>query len=70
MTTAGFIGRSLASSELLLRYFPDAMLVKAFNTIFFKHLQSLARPAGAADRSYQLVRRVICLHAQAREVEE
>ncbi|HSZ42378.1 MAG TPA: hypothetical protein VK817_20660 [Trebonia sp.] len=24
----------------------------AFNNIFFKHLLSLARPAGAADRSY------------------
>lgn len=45
-------GRSLTSSELLLRYIPDALLVKAFNTIFFKHLLSLARPAGAADRSY------------------
>jgi hypothetical protein len=45
-------GTSLTSSELLQRYIPDAMLVKAFNTIFFKHLQSLARPAGAADRSY------------------
>ncbi|SCE66781.1 hypothetical protein GA0070607_0159 [Micromonospora coriariae] len=45
--------RSLASSELLLlRYLPDAMVVKAFNNIFFKHLLSLARPAGAADRSY------------------
>ncbi len=43
---------SLTSSELLLRYIPDAMVVKAFNNIFFKHLQSLARPAGAADRSY------------------
>jgi 8-hydroxy-5-deazaflavin:NADPH oxidoreductase len=43
---------SLTSSELLLRYVPDAMLVKAFNNIFFKHLLSLARPAGAADRSY------------------
>jgi predicted dinucleotide-binding enzyme len=43
---------SLTSSELLLRYIPDAMLVKAFNNIFFKHLLSLARPAGAADRSY------------------
>ena len=42
----------LTSSELLLRYIPDAMLVKAFNNIFFKHLLSLARPAGAADRSY------------------
>ncbi|MFD8540365.1 NADPH-dependent F420 reductase [Streptomyces rubrogriseus] len=43
---------SLTSSELLLRYVPDAMLVKAFNNIYFKHLLSLARPAGAADRSY------------------
>jgi len=43
---------SLTSSELLLRYLPDAMVVKAFNNIFFKHLLSLARPAGAADRSY------------------
>ena len=45
-------GKSVTSSELLLRYIPDAMLVKAFNNIFFKHLLSLARPAGAADRSY------------------
>ncbi|WP_433696896.1 NADPH-dependent F420 reductase [Nocardiopsis sp. CA-288880] len=43
---------SLTSSELLLRYIPDAVLVKAFNNIFFEHLLSLARPAGAADRSY------------------
>ncbi|WP_425569314.1 NADPH-dependent F420 reductase [Nonomuraea salmonea] len=43
---------SLTSSELLLRYMPDAMVVKAFNNIFFKHLLSLARQAGAADRSY------------------
>jgi predicted dinucleotide-binding enzyme len=28
------------------------MLVKAFNNIFHKHLLSLGRPAGAADRSY------------------
>ena len=63
-------GTSLTSSELLLRYVPDTMLVKEFSTIFFKRLLSLARPAGAADRSYLLVRRVICLRAQAREVEE
>lgn len=44
--------KSLTSSELLLRYIPDAMLVKAFNNVYFKHLLSLARPAGAADRSY------------------
>ena len=43
---------ALTSSELLLRYIPDAMLVKAFNNIYYKHLRSLARPAGAADRSY------------------
>lgn len=43
---------ALTSSELLLRYIPDAMLVKAFNNIYYKHLLSLARPAGAADRSF------------------
>jgi 8-hydroxy-5-deazaflavin:NADPH oxidoreductase len=43
---------SLTSSELLQRYIPDAMLVKAFNNIFFKHLLSLARPVGSPDRSY------------------
>ncbi|MFB4299130.1 NADPH-dependent F420 reductase [Actinomadura sp. NTSP31] len=44
--------KSLTSSELLLRYIPDARVVKAFNNIFFKHLLSLTRPEGAADRSY------------------
>src|SRR5881275_877982 len=44
--------KSLTSSELLLRYIPDGLVVKAFNNIFCKHLLSLARPAGAADRSY------------------
>lgn len=43
---------SLTSSELLGRYLPDAVVAKAFNSIFYKHLLSLARPAGAADRSY------------------
>lgn len=43
---------ALTSSELLLRHIPNAMLVKAFNNIFYKHLLSLARPAGATDRSY------------------
>lgn len=43
---------SLTSSELLHRFIPGTMLVKAFNNIFYKHLVSLARPAGAADRSY------------------
>src|ERR1700712_6020714 len=42
---------SLTSSELLARYIPDAMLVKAFNNIYFKHLLNLRRPAGAGDHS-------------------
>jgi 8-hydroxy-5-deazaflavin:NADPH oxidoreductase len=40
------------SSELLQHQLAGALVVKAFNNIFFKHLQSLSRPAGAADRSY------------------
>ncbi|WP_399897566.1 NADPH-dependent F420 reductase [Streptomyces sp. BBFR51] len=44
--------KSLTSSELLLRYAPDARLVKAFNNIYFKHLLSLVRPVEAPDRSY------------------
>jgi 8-hydroxy-5-deazaflavin:NADPH oxidoreductase len=39
------------SSELLQRQLPDSQVVKVFNNIFFKHLRSLARPPGAADRS-------------------
>jgi predicted dinucleotide-binding enzyme len=40
------------SSELLQRHLPSSAVVKAFNNMFFKHLGSLARPAGAADRSF------------------
>ena len=40
------------SSELLQRHLAGAEVVKAFNNIFFKHLLSLSRPAGAADRSF------------------
>jgi predicted dinucleotide-binding enzyme len=39
------------TSELVQRHLPDAKVVKAFNNIYFKHLASLARPAGALDRS-------------------
>jgi predicted dinucleotide-binding enzyme len=42
---------ALTSSGLLQRYLPDAHVVKVFNNIFFKHLLSLARPSGAADRT-------------------
>jgi 8-hydroxy-5-deazaflavin:NADPH oxidoreductase len=40
------------STELLAHQLPGAQVVKVFNNIFYKHLLSLARPAGAADRSY------------------
>lgn len=43
---------SLTSSEWLQRHLPGAAVVKVFNNIYFKHLGSLARPAGAADRTY------------------
>jgi predicted dinucleotide-binding enzyme len=40
------------SSELLQHHLAGAAVIKVFNNIFYKHLGSLARPAGAADRSY------------------
>jgi 8-hydroxy-5-deazaflavin:NADPH oxidoreductase len=43
--------KSLTSSAYLGRLAPGAEVVKVFNNIFFKHLENLARPAGAADRS-------------------
>jgi len=42
---------STTTSELLQRHLPTSKVVKGFNNIYFKHLGSLARPAGAADRS-------------------
>jgi 8-hydroxy-5-deazaflavin:NADPH oxidoreductase len=44
--------RSVTSSELVQKHLADAHVVKAFNNIFYRHLESLARPAGAADRSF------------------
>lgn len=43
---------SLTSSELVQRHLAGAPVVKAFNNIFYLHLLSLARPAGAPDRSF------------------
>ena len=43
---------SLTDSEYLAQYLPGARVVKVFNNIFYKHLQHLARPAGAGDRTY------------------
>ncbi|MBV9381090.1 MAG: NAD(P)-binding domain-containing protein [Streptosporangiaceae bacterium] len=45
-------GGSLTSSAFLQQQLPGATVVKAFNNIYYKHLQSLARPAGAADRTF------------------
>ena len=42
---------SLTSSELLARHLPGTAVVKAFNTIYYKHLGSLARPDRATGRS-------------------
>ena len=39
------------TSEILQGHLPASAVVKAFNNIYFKHLLSLARPAGAPDRS-------------------
>jgi predicted dinucleotide-binding enzyme len=46
---------STTSSELLQRHLPESSVVKVFNNINFKILLSLARPAGAADRSALLI---------------
>jgi predicted dinucleotide-binding enzyme len=43
---------SVTSSELLQQHLAASHVVKAFNNIYYRHLQSLARPAGAADRSF------------------
>jgi 8-hydroxy-5-deazaflavin:NADPH oxidoreductase len=43
---------SVTSSELLQQHLRAAAVVKAFNNIFFKHLQALSRPAGSADRTF------------------
>ncbi|MEV0392425.1 NADPH-dependent F420 reductase [Polymorphospora rubra] len=42
---------STTTGELLQRHLGDALVVKGFNNIFFAHLASLGRPAGAADRT-------------------
>lgn len=42
---------STTTSQLLQAHLPESSVVKGFNNIFFKHLLSLARPSGAADRS-------------------
>ena len=41
----------ITSSGLLQRYLPESAVVKVFNNIYFRHLRSLPRPSGAADRT-------------------
>jgi predicted dinucleotide-binding enzyme len=43
---------SATSSDLLQRHLPASAVVKAFNNLYYRHLQSLSRPAGAADRTF------------------
>jgi len=43
---------ALTSSELIQRHLARSAVVKAFNNIFFKHLEWLSRPSGAPDRSF------------------
>ncbi|MET7752964.1 NADPH-dependent F420 reductase [Micromonospora sp. NPDC005367] len=43
--------QATTSSELLQRHLPQARVVKVFNNINFRHLRTLPRPAGTADRS-------------------
>ena len=47
----GLSNSSLSSSEVLQRHLRAAHVVKVFNNITYRHLASLARPVGAADRS-------------------
>jgi predicted dinucleotide-binding enzyme len=42
---------STTTGELLQRHLAAAHVVKGFNNIYFPHLASLARPAGAPDRT-------------------
>jgi hypothetical protein len=48
----GLDSGALTSSELIQRHLTRAAVVKVFNNIFYKHLESLSRPSGALDRSY------------------
>jgi 8-hydroxy-5-deazaflavin:NADPH oxidoreductase len=47
----GVADGTVTVNEYLARHLPDAQVVKVFNNIFFRLLLTLARPAGAPDRS-------------------
>jgi len=48
---AGLDDETTTTSELLQAHLPESRVVKAFNSIFFKQLAVLGRPAGSPDRS-------------------
>jgi predicted dinucleotide-binding enzyme len=52
LTSSELTSRELTSSEWLEQLLPGASVVKVFNNIYFKHLEYLSRPSGAADRSF------------------
>jgi hypothetical protein len=52
LTSRELTSRELTSSEWLEQLLPGASVVKVFNNIYFKHLEYLSRPSGAADRSF------------------
>jgi predicted dinucleotide-binding enzyme len=45
----------LTTSRLVQRHLAKAQVVKAFNNIYFEHLGSMQRPAGASDRNTLLI---------------
>jgi 8-hydroxy-5-deazaflavin:NADPH oxidoreductase len=47
--------KQTTTSGLVQQHLPDAHVVKAFNNIFFKHLGSMQRPAGAPDRNTLMI---------------
>ena len=47
--------KTTTTSELLQAHLPESHVVKAFNNIFFKNLQSMARPAGVTDRNTLII---------------
>ena len=47
--------KQTTSSQLVQNHLVDSQVVKCFNNIFFRHLASMARPAGAADRNTLII---------------
>jgi hypothetical protein len=45
----------LSTSALVQQHLPQARVVKAFNNIYFEHLGSMQRPAGAPDRNTLMI---------------